>query len=284
MADEPEKKESTVQGVAEAIKGIVEAVPIYQDAVQPLAKEAGKALGTIGEAVNAALAPLEVMIWSLDQMKAFFLEDVAEKLKGVPPERLVTPDPAVAGPAIEALRFAGGRKDLREMYANLLARAMDAETADDAHPAYVEVLRQLSAKEARLLAVFGRQGYFEFHRHTTEDGSFAVCLVSRSMEKTARKWTQIPAEECPWVNDGGRAAENLIRLGIVGHFDVSKMSTAAWSNIATIFGRAETYDLEFRHARRIDGLAAEGGFKCKSLRIKATLTVFGIGFLDVCTA
>ncbi len=52
---------STVKDVAEAVSAVAQAVPIYDDAVQPAAKELGKGLTTIMKTVNVALAPLEVL-------------------------------------------------------------------------------------------------------------------------------------------------------------------------------------------------------------------------------
>ena len=52
----------------------------------------------------------------------------AEKLKNVPEENIVTPPPSIAGPVFEALRFSGEDIDLRELYTNLLASAMDNST------------------------------------------------------------------------------------------------------------------------------------------------------------
>jgi hypothetical protein len=40
------------------------------------------------------------------------------------------------------------------MYANLLAAAMDKNTADGAHPAFVEIIKQLTSDEAKLIAYF----------------------------------------------------------------------------------------------------------------------------------
>jgi Abortive infection alpha len=44
------------------------------------------------------------------------------------------------------------------MYANLLAAAMDKETAELAHPGFVEVLRQLTPDEARLVRALRLSG------------------------------------------------------------------------------------------------------------------------------
>ena len=44
-------EESKAREIVDAVKGIVEAVPVYQDAVQPAAKEIGKSLETIAKAI-----------------------------------------------------------------------------------------------------------------------------------------------------------------------------------------------------------------------------------------
>jgi len=42
-----DKQESNIEGTINAVTGLVKAVPIYQDALQPAAKEIGKTLGTL---------------------------------------------------------------------------------------------------------------------------------------------------------------------------------------------------------------------------------------------
>ena len=62
-----------------------------------------------------------------------------------------TPSALVAGPALEALRYAGPQPLLRDMYANLLANSIDKTTATMAHPSFVEVIKNLSSDEAKIL-------------------------------------------------------------------------------------------------------------------------------------
>lgn len=143
---------SGIEGTLDAVSGLVEKVPIYQDAIQPLAKEAGKALGTVGRSVNAALMPIRGLIWGVEQIEAFLQHTIAQKLENVAPEDIQTPDPCVAGPAIESLRFTGHKADLSELYANLLATSMDKNTASTAHPGFVEIIRSLSGDEARIMS------------------------------------------------------------------------------------------------------------------------------------
>jgi abortive infection alpha-like protein len=139
--------------IIDATTALVKAVPIYEDLVQPAAKELGIALETITKTVNLALTPISGLIWSYESIKDFVSSNVSEKLKNVPPENIETPDPLVAGPAIEALRYAGHEETLRNMYANLLANALDKETKSNTHPSFVEVIKQLSPSEANLLLI-----------------------------------------------------------------------------------------------------------------------------------
>lgn len=150
MAEE-EKAEGNVEATINAVTGVAKAVPIYQDAVQPAAKELGKALGTVAKTVNIALAPVSALVWGYDQIKDFVDNKVTEKLQNVPEENIVTPPPHVAGPALESLRYTGSIDELKELYANLLASSMDSTTTRDAHPSFVEIIKQLSSDEAKLL-------------------------------------------------------------------------------------------------------------------------------------
>jgi len=147
-----------IRDAADAVKGIVEAVPVYQDVVQPAAKEVGTALQTVAKTIHVALAPVSALVWGYDKIKDYLNEALAERLKNIPQERIVSPNPAVAGPAVEALRFCAQEPNLRELYANLLATSMDSKTAEEAHPAFVEILRQLTPDEAHFL------GYLFQHR------------------------------------------------------------------------------------------------------------------------
>jgi hypothetical protein len=143
--------QNKIRDAADAVRGIVEAVPIYQDAVQPAAKELGTALQIVAKTIHVALIPCSILVWGYDQIKDYLADVLPEKLKDVPPEKIITPSPTIAGPALEALRFSAHEPSLRELYANLLATSMDAQTARDAHPAFVESIRQMTPDEALVM-------------------------------------------------------------------------------------------------------------------------------------
>lgn len=147
-------EDNKVRDVIDAVTGVAKALPIYQDVAQPAAQELGKGLQTVAKTVHIALAPVSVLVWGYDQIKDFVSTKVADRLKNVSPENIITPKPNVAGPALESLRYTGHESSLSDMYANLLAAAMDKSTASGAHPAFVEIIKQLTPDEAKLIGLF----------------------------------------------------------------------------------------------------------------------------------
>lgn len=205
-----EEKSSIIKDTAEAVKGIVEAVPIYEDALQPLAKEVGKAGQTIGKLINFALLPITGLVWGYDKIGDYITQSLSEKLKDIPEERITTPNPIIAGPALEALRYSGHDETLRDMYSNLLATAMDTETIHQAHPSFVEIIKQLTPDEARILKLFASNDYFAYI-------DLYVKLGTNKGEKCAFKHFSILGEiaDCYCKDLIANYLENLSRLGLI---------------------------------------------------------------------
>lgn len=88
---------------------------------------------------------------SRDYFEFQFADEMADRLRDVPEEELVTPRGSVAGPAFQGLGFTVEEPELKAMYLNLLATASDKRVNEAAHPSFAEIIRQLSAEEARAL-------------------------------------------------------------------------------------------------------------------------------------
>lgn len=150
---EDEKSTGSVAQTIDAVTGLVKAVPVYEDAVRPAAKEVGKALETAGKAVNLALSPVRGLIWGYEKFEKFLSERVGEKMVATPVDRITTPKPNIAVTAIESLRLTGDDENLQDLYANLLASSMDVSMAKGVFPCFVDILKQLTPDEAKLLRV-----------------------------------------------------------------------------------------------------------------------------------
>lgn len=83
--------------------------------------------------------------------------EIYERLKNIPPERIIEPNPAIVIPVFEALPLVANEPDLRQMYANLIATSMDSKTDKNAHPAFVETIRQMVADEAKIFSTIAAE-------------------------------------------------------------------------------------------------------------------------------
>lgn len=125
----------------------------------PDVKQAGQTLGktalTITKAINNALLPLAAVNFAFDKARVYFSKqfqiDLSTKASKIAPEDIVVPKASIAGPTLQGLAFSHDELNLKDMYLSLLATAMNKETSNDAHPAFVEIIKQLSPEEAVLL-------------------------------------------------------------------------------------------------------------------------------------
>jgi pyruvate/2-oxoglutarate dehydrogenase complex dihydrolipoamide acyltransferase (E2) component len=84
------------------------------------------------------------------------LRDLGERMTAVPGARRRAPALGFAARALAGSVRNGAT--LRERYLNLLAAAMDANTAARVHPAFLSILRELTADEVRLISLFQHDG------------------------------------------------------------------------------------------------------------------------------
>jgi|TARA_B110000971_G_scaffold115823_1_gene118708 hypothetical protein len=61
------------------------------------------------------------------------------------------PKASIAGPTLQGLAFTHKEINLKEVFLNLLATSMDNRKANVAHPAFVEIVKQLNSEEAGLV-------------------------------------------------------------------------------------------------------------------------------------
>jgi hypothetical protein len=140
----------TMAAVGELIKASAD-----NPSVKAAGGELGKAVYTVAKAINVVLLPIAAMNYGYERAREYFQDrfeqDFREKLADIPPSDIVEPKPSLAGPVIQGLTFSHDEQALRDMYLNLLASAMNRRATDSVHPAYVEIIKQLTADEAQAL-------------------------------------------------------------------------------------------------------------------------------------
>lgn len=128
---------------------------VAEDIVRPTSKSIGENLGLLVDGVMGWLG-----YWGQKQeikreaYLADFKKKIAEKVAGIPEEKLNEPKIRIVGPAIEASKFYIEEAEFRELFAELVASACDADCVNKVHPAFPEMIKQLSYLDIKLLEVF----------------------------------------------------------------------------------------------------------------------------------
>ncbi|MGU3388520.1 DUF4393 domain-containing protein [Methylobacterium sp. D53M] len=119
----------------------------YEDVGSPAARQVGATLEDVVKCVRLLGFPIQWLAIQQDK----FRERLERAKSQVPPERLMLPAPEVLGPILEGIRYHVDDTPITEMFEGLLARAMDNERAEEAHPAFIQIVKSLSPVEARIL-------------------------------------------------------------------------------------------------------------------------------------
>ena len=106
--------------------------------------------------ISGVIAEASSEVWDLQRIHDFVATSVGEVLssRSVPRRYIKTPGLEIAVPAIEAMRYCSFRKEL----VCLIAASMDERFSHRAHPAFVNILRQLTQDELRLLTLMPPSG------------------------------------------------------------------------------------------------------------------------------
>ena len=127
------------------------ALEAYKDIVQTSAKPIGSILSFLPRTVRLLLGKWEKWIVNGEEGLMLTSAAIEDKVKKLSPDKIVEPEPYVVIPAIQQLCYCQNNEVLRNLYANLLVSSMNADKKWDVHPAFVDIIKQLSPDEAKII-------------------------------------------------------------------------------------------------------------------------------------
>lgn len=127
---------------------------IQQNLPETASQSDGVLSTVVGFFNNVVLYPVKKANITCRYKLEQFEDDMKEKIKNIPDENLQVPPIMIAGPTLESLKYTYDEKELREMYENLLASAMDNRISQETHPSFVDAIKQMSPTDAKILSKF----------------------------------------------------------------------------------------------------------------------------------
>ncbi|MFS8120484.1 MAG: DUF4393 domain-containing protein [Microcoleus sp.] len=235
--------------------------------VEPLGEEIGE---VIVKAVRLTISAGSNIVWGFDRVADWLQEAVQKRLNGVPAEDLTESNPRILYPTAQALVYTGPDQEIRELFANLIASDMRISTKGDVHPAFVEIIKEMTVGDAKVLEVI----------HT--NGPQRICYYRRATANPTDQapiWTEVATHIS--INVAGLNFEqlsisvsNLERLGMLSMKD--------YFPISELFDEYEMHNENTDWMQQIFAEIASSQLEVIKTKQGLYLTPFGWGFCKVC--
>jgi len=142
-------------GFMDELAKVLPLAEVYKDLLQPATQELGKGLESVAKTARFTLAPFEYL-GSLHGRYLEFLKRVSIKTKD---KELVEVHPKISGTIFEGIKYLEDDSILFDMFVELLSKAITKEHSQTAHPAFVNIINQLSPDEALMVYLFKKKTY-----------------------------------------------------------------------------------------------------------------------------
>ena len=191
-------------------KELAEVARAAKDVLPQTVSQADEALSTIvGWFNNVVLYPVKKANISYKYKLECFEDDFRGKVLTIQEGKLCEPNLLIAGPTLEALKYTYDVQELREMYVNLLSSSMNMDYVAIVHPSFVDIIRQLTPDEAKLLNLLkadGKHAVVDIRQQLPDDGG-EVDII--------KDFSHISYGVCECPENIGAYLGNLQRLGII---------------------------------------------------------------------
>lgn len=133
---------------------------VYKDIAQPIAKQAGVALGEVGKLI---FSPIYYPTKHLNHRIEKWFERIENN---VPKENRIEAMPNITIPTLQNLALHDDDTLLGEMFLNILQSSVDKTKQKFVSPAFPKILEQISQEEAKILTLLKMHEYIKFGYHS----------------------------------------------------------------------------------------------------------------------
>ena len=232
---------------------------------------------TINLLWDAAFAPLNAKLKAridrYERNQYQYGQDIHNCIKDIPPEAIQEePDISLIGPALEASKYYVDKETPRKMFARLIAASLDKRKEDSVHHAFVEIIKQMSPLDARILSIFENPTHL-LHCMIRDKDNPEMAIITSDIYLS---------DEFPEYDERASIAiGNLSRLGLI---DIPTRNMGS----LRLEGNDEDAVNRFRQTRffaEMEDLAASSNSPEPKYRIttyQAYLTALAFSFRSVC--
>lgn len=242
---------------------------VYPDLAQPATKKAGQALETVFEFGNTILLPLKLINTKANLLFNRHMEKYRKKLESIEEEKIAIVPPTLGLKIMDEL-FTVTNDEIADMFTTLLANASSTDMVEKAHPSFVDVIKNLSVDEAKIInAVYARGKTVKYSIIVKNQANGGVALVDFTRENNIKSMVDITFKE-----NSQFYIDNLVRCGLI--YDTTTLQKDDQDGIEELEVRANQFINRMNKDRIVDyTLSPRVG--------RYVLTFFGERFIQTVT-
>lgn len=144
------------ESIKEAIKtGDKHLGPTYDNLTAPVSKSIGNGIADIVDLVFSPFRYLnEKSNMFFEHKLKVYKKELEEKENSIPEDKKIEPDFHAVSLALDNSKFCITNDELRKMFVNLIGNTMNTDKKDIAHPAFSEIIKQMTTEDALILETF----------------------------------------------------------------------------------------------------------------------------------
>lgn len=251
---------------AEQAEGIL--TEAYKDLLSPTLQPIGQILSYLPRAIRVVgFSKVEKWIIAGEESLKRASEIINDKLKDIPEDQLTDTEPHIVIPAIQQLTYCQDNEVLRNLYANLIASSMIIDKKPLVHPAFIDIVKQLTPDEAKFLSkipIVENYKAYPLARVWGNLGNKGHILCSH--------FTDIAVNELDYIREMPTYLENLDRLKIINLTETD------------IQVREDSKKLRINTEKIFENTAITENYDDISVSVVRSfiLTNFGVNFIKTC--
>ncbi|WP_215113410.1 DUF4393 domain-containing protein [Exiguobacterium sp. s63] len=240
---------------------------ILENALSDPAKEVGRFVSNIFYVVFSPINfPTEKYRLRQEKNLEAYSKSLDTEISKIPESNLIDPPLNIVGPALEASKYYIEDEPIRNMFAKLIASSMNSETTSNAHPSFIEMIKQMTPLDAQNLSLIG----------VNDTGlPIANCLVLadiNSGELPILRDLFLNNDNCKDHYLNAASLKNLERLGLI---ELDYLFHFKNDDLYEPFQKTEEY-------LKIVELSNKKGYEVSLQKGRAQVTTFGNQFYNVC--
>lgn len=137
-----------------------------------------------------------------------YREELTTSVSNIPPEKRIEPSIQVTAQALDNSKYCIEEEKLREMFVSLIRNSMNSDFAEQVHPSFAEIIKQMSVLDAKIIRLFKNKI------------AFPVCQYCLHFSDDEFRSTPIPEHIFLELSDVdftlcSQSLSSLARLGII---------------------------------------------------------------------